>query len=50
VKNRIFIPLEEQDKRPIEFGVFYWMDLIQLVCLTILYWVAATNVEWWSKT
>jgi hypothetical protein len=28
VKNRIFIPLEEQDKRPIEFGVFYWMDLI----------------------
>lgn len=47
MKNRILIPLDEKDQRPIEFAVFYWMDIVQLMCLSILYWVAAINVNWW---
>lgn len=41
--------MEENNIRPIEFKLFYWMDLIQLLFLSIVYWLLAINLDYFSS-
>jgi hypothetical protein len=41
--------VEENEIRPIEFKFFYWMDLIQLLLLSFVYWMLAINLDLFSK-
>ena len=41
--------VEEAEIRPIEFKIFYWIDLIQLCILSIVYWLLAINLDLFIK-
>ena len=45
-KSQILV--EENEIRPIEFKLFYWMDLIQLFFLSIVYWLLAINLDYFK--
>jgi hypothetical protein len=45
-KSQILV--EENEIRPIEFKLFYWMDLIQLLFLSIVYWLLAINLDYFK--
>jgi hypothetical protein len=52
--HRSTLLVEENEIRPIEFKLFYWMDLIQLFFLSIMYWISGLNLElvkaWFDST
>ena len=45
IKAKINEDIESENRRPTEFTVFYWLELVQLFCLTCLYWVASINLK-----
>ena len=40
-----FRDIDRNVKRPLEFRLFYWMDLVELLLLTVMFWSAAVKVD-----
>ena len=44
-----FRDVDRKIRRPLEFRLFYWMDLLELLILTILFWSAAIKLDYFKK-